>query len=54
MTSVIYGEDKTHYYSEEKNSDIKKTADKTIISVIIVKILIYRAEDYVSVINISV
>ena len=52
MILIIYIEDKTCYYSKEKNSDIKETADKTDTSAVTVKILIYRAEDYISVINI--
>ena len=54
MTLIIYVEDKTYHYNKEKDADIKETADKTDTSVITVKILIYRAEDYTSVINISV
>ena len=53
MILIIYTENKTYYYSKEKNSDIKETADKTDASVITVKILIYKVEDYISVINIS-
>ena len=53
MTLIICTEDKTCHYNKEENSDIKETADKADTSVITVKILIYRAEDYVSVINIS-
>ena len=53
MTLIIYTEDKTYYYDKEGDSDIKKTADITNISAVTVKILIYRAEDYISVINIS-
>ena len=53
MTLIIYTEDKTYHYDKERSSDIKKTADKTDISAVTVKILIYRAEDYASVINIS-
>ena len=53
MTLIIYTEDKTCHYDKERNLDIKKTADKTDASAVTVKILIYRAEDYISVINIS-
>ena len=53
MILTIYTEDKTYYYNEEKNSDIKETANKANISAVTVKILIYRAEDYTSVINTS-
>ena len=53
MILTIYTEDKTYYYDKEKNSDIKEIADKTDASAVIVKVLIYRAEDYASVINIS-
>ena len=53
MTLTICTEDKTCCYSKEENLDIKETADKTDISTVTVKILIYRAEDYTSVINIS-
>ena len=53
MTLIIYAENKTYCYSKERSSGIKETADKTDTSVITVKILIYRAEDYISVINIS-
>ena len=53
MILIIYAEDKTYHYSKEKNSDIKETADKADTSAVTVKILIYEAEDYISVINIS-
>ena len=53
MTLIIYVEDRTYYYSKEKSSDIKETADKADTSVVTVKVLIYRAVDYTSVINIS-
>ena len=53
MILIIYTEDKTCCYSEEENSDIKEITDKTDTLVITVKILIYEAEDYASVINIS-
>ena len=53
MILIIYTEDKTYCYNKEGDSDIKETANKTDVSVITVKILIYRAEDYTSVINIS-
>ena len=53
MILIIYAENKTCCYSKERGSDIKETADKTDASVITVKILVYRAEDYASVINIS-
>ena len=53
MILIIYAEDKTYYYNKERNLDIKETANKTDTSVVIIKILIYRAEDYILVINIS-
>ena len=53
MTLITYIENKTYHYSKEKNSDIKETANMTDISAVIVKILIYEAEDYTSVISIS-
>ena len=53
MTLTICAEDKTYCYGKEKSSDIKETADITDASAVIVKVLIYRAEDYTSVINIS-
>ena len=53
MTLTIYTEDKTYHCDKEGNSDIKETADITDTSAVTVKILIYRAEDYISVINIS-
>ena len=53
MILIIYIEDKTYCYNKEGGSDIKEIADKANTSVITVKILIYRAEDYISVINIS-
>ena len=53
MILIIYTENKTYYYDEEGSSDIKEITDKTDVSVITVKVLIYRAEDYISVINIS-
>ena len=53
MTLIIYAEDKTCCYSKEEDSDIKETADEADALVITVKVLIYRAEDYVSVINTS-
>ena len=53
MILIIYVEDKTYCYDEEGNSGIKETADKADASVITVKVLIYKAEDYISVINIS-
>ena len=53
MILIIYTEDKTYYYSKEKDLDINKIADKTDISAVTVKILIYRVVDYISVINIS-
>ena len=52
MILIIYTEDKTYHYGKEESTDIKEIADKTDISVITVKILIYRAEDYISVISI--
>ena len=54
MTLIIYTEDKIYYYSKEKDSDIEEIADKADISAVTVKILIYRAVDYISVISISV
>ena len=53
MTLIIYAEDKTYCYNKEEDSDIKETADVTDASAVTVKVLIYKAEDYVSVINIS-
>ena len=53
MILIIYIEDKTYCYNKERDSDIKETADKTDISAVTVKILIYKAEDYTSVISIS-
>ena len=53
MTLIIYIEDKTYYYNKERNSDVKETADIADTLVITVKVLIHRAEDYTSVINIS-
>ena len=53
MTLIIYAEDKTYYYDKERDSDIKEIADKTDTSVVTVKILICRTEDYTSVISIS-
>ena len=53
MILIICTGDKTCYYNKEGNLDIKETADETDVSVIIVKVLICGAEDYVSVINIS-
>ena len=53
MILIICAEDKTCCYSKEGNSDIKETADITDASVITVKILIHKAEDYISVIKTS-
>ena len=53
MILTICIEDKTCYYGKERNSGIKETADIADVSAVTVKILIYRAEDYTSVINIS-
>ena len=53
MTLTICAEDKTYHYDKERGSDIKEIADIVDVSAVIVKVLIYRAEDYVSVINIS-
>ena len=53
MTLIICTEDKTCHYDKEENSDIKEIADMADTSAVTVKILIYRAEDYASVINIS-
>ena len=53
MILIIYTEDKTYHYNKEKNSDIKKIADITDTSAVTVKVLIYRAEDYILIINIS-
>ena len=53
MTLIIYTEDKTCYCDEEKDLNIKETADIADVSAVTFKIFIYRAEDYISVINIS-
>ena len=53
MILIIYTEDKTCHYDKEGSSDIKETADITDALAVTVKILIYEAEDYISVINIS-
>ena len=53
MTLTIYAEDKTYCYDEEESSDIKETADMTDTSAVTVKVFIYEAEDYTSVINTS-
>ena len=53
MILIIYAEDKTYCYNKEESSDIKETADIADVSTVTVKILIYEAEDYTSVINIS-
>ena len=53
MILTICAEDKTCCYSKERSSDVKETADMTDVSAVTVKILIYRAEDYASVINTS-
>ena len=53
MTLIIYTEDKTYYCGKERSLDIKETADKADTLIVTVKVLIYRAEDYISVINIS-
>ena len=53
MILIIYTEDKTYCYKEEKSLSIKEIADVTDTSAVTVKILIYEAEDYISVINIS-
>ena len=53
MILTICTENKTCHYDKEKDSGIKKTADIADTSAVTVKILIYRAEDYISVINIS-
>ena len=53
MILIIYTEDKTCYCDKERSLSIKETADMTDASAVTVKILIYRAEDYISVINIS-
>ena len=53
MILIIYTEDKTYYYGKEGSLNIKETADITDASAVTVKILIYEAEDYISVINIS-
>ena len=53
MTLIICIEDKTCHYDEERSLDIKETADIVNASAVTVKILIYKAEDYVSVINTS-
>ena len=53
MILIIYIEDKTYCYNKEEDLSIKETADITDVSAVTVKVLIYRAEDYASVINIS-
>ena len=53
MILIIYTEDKTYHYNKERDSDIKETADIADTLAVTVKILIYRAEDYTSVINTS-
>ena len=53
MTLIICAEDKTCCYDEEESSGIKETADIADALVVTVKVLIYEAEDYISVINIS-
>ena len=53
MILTICTEDKTYYYDEEKNLSIKETADIADASAVTVKVLIYEAEDYASVISIS-
>ena len=53
MILTICTEDKTYYYDKEEGLGIKETANKADVSAVIVKILIYKAEDYTSVINIS-
>ena len=53
MILIIYAGDKTYYYDKERDSDIKEIADIADTLVITVKILIYEAEDYTSVISIS-
>ena len=53
MILIIYTEDKIYHYDKEKSSDIKEIADKADTLAVTVKIFIYRAEDYISVINIS-
>ena len=53
MILIIYAEEKTYYCSKKRSSDVKETADKTDTSVITVKVPIYKAVDYISVINTS-
>ena len=53
MILIIYIKDKTYHYDEEENLNVKEIADITDVSAVTVKILIYEAEDYISVINIS-
>ena len=53
MILIIYIKDKNYCYNKERNSDIKKIADVADTLIVTVKVLIYRAEDYISVINIS-
>ena len=53
MILTICTENKTCHYDKERSSDIKETADIADISAVTVKILIHKAEDYISVINIS-
>ena len=53
MTLIICAEDKTYCYSKEEDLNIKETADIADALAVTVKVLVYRAEDYTSVINIS-
>ena len=53
MTLIICTEDKTCCYNKEESLNVKEIADVTDASAVTVKILIYEAEDYTSVINIS-
>ena len=53
MTLTTCIEDKTYYYDKEGDLNVKETADIINASAVTVKVLIYGAEDYISVINIS-
>ena len=53
MILIIYAEDKTYCYDKEGSLNIKETAGITDTSAVTVMIFIYRAEGYISVINIS-
>ena len=53
MILTICTEDKTCCYNKERDLSIKETVNIADVSAVTVKILIYEAEDYISVINIS-